>query len=63
VSVFQPEFFKNWLKIYREEGLKTLLKKKGWRIVIAFFLFYLVRDSILYILIPYLAYSNLSTCF
>ena len=29
----------------------TLFKKKGWRIVTAFFLFYLVRDSFLYILI------------
>ena len=30
------------------------VKKLGWKFVTAFILFYLVRDTILYILIPYL---------
>ncbi len=62
MSIKQPKFVQDWLIIYREGGFIHLLKTKGWKVVFAFFLFYLVRDSILYILIPYLAYSNLSSC-
>jgi hypothetical protein len=49
-----PAFLKPWVQIVREEGFKALVKKKGWKVVAAVFLFYLVRDSILYLLIPYL---------
>jgi len=31
----------------------------GWKAILAFVLFYLIRDSILYILLPYLAYKGL----
>ena len=30
------------------------VKKLGWKFVTAFILFYLIRDTILYIIIPYL---------
>ncbi|MGH8016122.1 MAG: hypothetical protein ACREBV_08025 [Candidatus Zixiibacteriota bacterium] len=30
------------------------VKSLGWKFMLAFILFYLIRDSILYILIPYL---------
>jgi hypothetical protein len=30
------------------------VRKLGWKFMLAFILFYLVRDTILYILIPYL---------
>lgn len=62
MSFRQPEFIKSWLFIYRDGGLLHLLKVKGWVVAGAFFLFYLVRDSVLYIIIPYLAYSNISSC-
>ncbi len=63
MSFQRPGFIEEWLGIYRDGGLIHLLKVKGWTVVIAFFLFYLVRDSVLYILVPYIAYSNLSSCF
>lgn len=34
------------------------VKALGWKFVLAFVLFYLIRDSILYILIPYLIYKG-----
>ena len=40
--------------IYRKEGFKGLIKKGGWKLLVAFFVFYLIRDLILYVLIPYL---------
>ncbi len=30
----------------------------GWKAIVGFILFYLIRDSILYILLPYLAYKG-----
>ena len=34
------------------------VKKMGWKFVLLFILFYLIRDSILYLLIPYLIYKG-----
>lgn len=34
------------------------VKKLGWKFILAFILFYLVRDTILYIIIPYLIYKG-----
>ena len=35
------------------------VKSLGWKFMLAFILFYLIRDSILYILIPYLIAKGL----
>lgn len=35
------------------------VKALGWRFILAFVLFYLIRDTILYILIPYLIYKGI----
>jgi len=35
------------------------VKQLGWKFILAFILFYLIRDSILYILIPYLIAKGL----
>jgi|TARA_B100000678_G_scaffold191037_1_gene159727 hypothetical protein len=63
MSFRRPRFIRAWLKLYREGGFTKLLKAEGWKIVLAFFLFYLIRDSIMYIFLPYVAYTSLSTCF
>jgi hypothetical protein len=34
------------------------VRRLGWRAVAAFILFYLVRDLILYVLLPYLVYRE-----
>jgi hypothetical protein len=31
----------------------------GWKAILGFVLFYLIRDSILYLLLPYLAYKGI----
>jgi len=58
----QPTFVREWLAIIKNDGLKGLVSKKGWVVVVAFFLFYLIRDSLLYILVPYLATKGLFGC-
>ena len=49
MSIYRPKFLLEWLDIKRKGGYKLLLKKKGWQVLVAFILFYLIRDSILYI--------------
>ena len=63
MSFFRPRFMQSWLDAYQRGGIKELLSKKGWKVLLAFFLFYLIRDSILYIIIPWIGYTHLSTFF
>ncbi|MBE50045.1 MAG: hypothetical protein CMB92_04810 [Flammeovirgaceae bacterium] len=48
-----PNFIKENINYYKKNGLKKTIKKLGWKVVLLVFLFYLIRDSILYIIIPY----------
>jgi len=54
-----PDFVKRYRKIYKEQGFKAVLKKGGWKLVVGLFMFYLIRDVILYLLIPYLVAKSL----
>ena len=58
MSRFNPKFINEWMDIKREGGFKLLFKKKGLRVFFIIIVFYLIRDSILYILIPYLIYKG-----
>lgn len=35
------------------------VKALGWKFIVGFILFYLIRDTILYIIIPYLIYKGI----
>ena len=41
------------------EAIKIMFKKYGWNLGVAIFMYYLIRDVTLYIIIPYLVYKNL----
>ena len=30
----------------------------GWKVILAFILFYLIRDTVLYLILPYLIYKG-----
>jgi hypothetical protein len=49
-----PEFLADARDAYRQGGARAVVKRCGWRIFALLFVYYLIRDSILYILIPYL---------
>ena len=51
---FKFNFISKYIAIFKKDGFKGLIKEGGWKLLIFFFLYYLIRDSILYILIPYL---------
>lgn len=42
------------LLIIKRRGIKALIKERGWRVVAVVAGYYAIRDSILYILIPFL---------
>jgi len=62
VSIYKPDFIREWGDIRRKGGYKLLVREKGWTVVLAFFIFYLIRDSILYLIIPYLMMKNIISC-
>lgn len=45
---------------FKESGFKGVTQKYGWKLFAAVFVYYLVRDVTLYILLPYLVYRGLS---
>ncbi len=51
----KPEI-RQFLRTLRDErrahGWKGLVRRRGWRLVLVFVVFYLIRDVILYLLIP-----------
>ena len=53
-NLFKSKLLIKYTKIYKQDGFKGVLKEGGWRLLVYFFLFYLIRDTILYIIIPYL---------
>lgn len=48
-----------WRKYLRFPKSWAEVRKLGWRFVLAFVLFYLIRDTILYLIIPYLIYKGI----
>lgn len=54
-------FFKDWKRIINEcylllrnEGIRAVFRRYGWRVFVVVFFYYLIRDSIIYLLIPYM---------
>jgi len=62
LQAWAPRFIRDWIKIIKTEGIKSFVKQKGWKVVLLIVLYYLVRDSILYIIIPYLIINNIIQC-
>ena len=52
-NLFKSNFLSKYSQIYKQYGFKGVIKEGGWKILIYFFLFYLIRDSFLYIILPY----------
>ena len=53
-KLLRVKFLQEYIAVFKEDGFKGVLRKGGWKILFYFFMFYLIRDSILYILIPFL---------
>ena len=53
-NFFKIKFIRYYTNIFKKDGLKGVFKEGGWKVLFYFFMFYLIRDTILYIIIPYL---------
>ena len=58
----KPAWIEKYTEIYRQSGWKGIIKKGGVKLIIVFFLFYLIRDSILYLLPLYLGLQGIQSC-
>jgi hypothetical protein len=47
------------VRVLKTEGFKALFKRYGWKLVAGVFVYYLVRDVTLYIIIPALVMRSL----
>ena len=56
---FKVKFLAKYIAIFKKSGFKGLIKEGGWKLLIFFFMYYLIRDSILYIIIPYLVVKGI----
>ena len=52
-NFLNSSFLGKYFKIYRENGLKALIKQGGWKMGFLIFMFFLLK-GILWILVPYL---------
>jgi hypothetical protein len=48
-----PNFLKKYIIYYNDHGFKLTIKKFGLKLILGIVVFYFIRDSILYIIIPY----------
>ena len=58
----KPKWLEKYTTIYRDSGWKGIVHIGGMKMIVAFILFYLVRDTILYILPIYLGLNWLQSC-
>lgn len=53
-----PRVVREARQVFRESGFKGVIKRYGWKVFALLFVYYLVRDITLYILLPwYLAHK------
>ena len=54
-----PKFLKEYIIYYQENGFKKTIQKFGLKLIVTIIVFYFVRDTILYIIIPYFALKGI----
>ncbi len=54
-----PNFLKEYIIYYQENGFKKTIQKFGIKLIVTIIAFYFVRDTILYIIIPYFALKGI----
>jgi hypothetical protein len=54
-----PKVIREARTIFRESGFKGVIKRFGWKIFAVLFVYYLVRDVTIYILLPWYLASKI----
>jgi len=62
-KLLRPKWFVRFKIIYKKRGWKGLFKEGGIKFVMGFILFYLIRDTLLYIVPFYFGIQGVQSCF
>lgn len=54
-----PRVLREAKDVFKSDGLKGVIKRYGWKFFAVFFVYYLIRDVTLYILLPWYLAKNL----
>lgn len=54
-----PRVLREAREVFRTSGLKGVIKHYGWKFFAVFFIYYLIRDVTLYIVLPWYVAKNL----
>lgn len=65
MTIIKKQYF--WIKTlflemkttWKELGFKGLYKKYGFKLFAAFFIYYLIRDSFIYLILPWFIAKNI----
>jgi len=49
--------------IVKNEGFRELFKKRGWKFLLAIVSYYVIRDTVVYIILPYLLATGIIKSF
>jgi len=55
-----PQFLVEARSVYLSNGARGVIQRYGWKILALLLVYYLVRDSIIYLLLPYLVIHGVS---
>jgi hypothetical protein len=61
-NILRPRFIKEWIALWKKVGFRGFVKEKGWKVVAAIILYYLIRDTFLYIILPILVARGILGC-
>ena len=61
-KILKPAWIEKYTEIYRHSGWKGIVKEGGIKLIVIFFIYYLIRDSILYLLPIYLGLHTFQSC-
>ena len=59
INLFKSKFVSKYIKIYKEDGFKGVLKEGGWKIGGIIFLFFLIKGVLVWIVLPYLIINGI----
>ncbi len=59
INLFKSKALSKYIKIYKEDGFKGVLKEGGWKIGGMIFLFFLIKGVLVWIVLPYLIINGI----
>lgn len=59
LSRLTPRIVREAKQIFKDQGFKGVIRRYGWKFFAVFFIYYLIRDVTLYIILPLYLFKQL----